>query len=117
MSTGMASRTSSTSRSAKTWLGASRSCTSQLCPRWATDLAYGWTKPGQPLVISSMLSLGDGKWELVQNHAVTPSPVVDTASIGDFRVVDLDGDGKQEIVFFNKVDPDQAATMVVWNRY
>src|SRR5439155_2612412 len=30
----------------------------------ATDLAYVWTKPGQPLVISSMLSLGDGKLEL-----------------------------------------------------
>lgn len=81
------------------------------------DLVNLTSQPGQPLLISALLSLGNGDWQVMQNTAVTPTPVLDTAARADFRIADLDGDGKNEIVFLNHVDSAQMTTMVIWNRY
>jgi RHS repeat-associated protein len=82
-----------------------------------TDLVSFRSKPGQPLLISYMLSLGNGRWQPVQNAPVSPQPIVDTFASQEFRIYDLDGDGKQDIVHLSKVGPGQLATMVIWNRF
>ncbi|MBS1857278.1 MAG: VCBS repeat-containing protein [Acidobacteria bacterium] len=83
-----------------------------------TDLALVDSTPNQPLMIQTMLSLGNGAWQSSSTgFPVGPAPMVDTESQHDFRIADLDGDGKQDFVQLSQVGSGQAATMVVWNHY
>lgn len=82
-----------------------------------TDIAFFMSHPDHSLGIYRLLSLGNGRWDFSQNTWVWPVPVVDTSSSTDFRIVDLDQDGKQDIVHLSKTNKDAIATMVIWNRY
>lgn len=81
-----------------------------------TDLVQVRTQSGQ-LYISSMLSLGNGRWHPVSNVQVSPPLAFDTQAAADFRMTDLDGDGKQDVVRITKTAAGQAATTVIWNHY
>jgi RHS repeat-associated protein len=82
-----------------------------------SDLAYLSSTPGQSLTVSSLISLGNGNWQDVETSPVAPNVLVDTASRADFRVADIDGDGKPDFVYLNATGPGQLANMVVWNHY
>lgn len=81
------------------------------------DLAYVSKLPGPSLTVSGLISLGNGHWRTLSATAVTPDPLIDAGARADLRIADLDGDGKQDFVYLNAVQPGQLATMVVWNRY
>ncbi|GEP61008.1 FG-GAP-like repeat-containing protein [Reyranella soli] len=81
-----------------------------------TDLASFRYGAAGELLVSHMLSLGNGRWQPVVNSPVTPRLVVNVSASQEFRVSDLDGDGKQDIVHLSKIGP-YLATMVIWNRY
>jgi RHS repeat-associated protein len=82
-----------------------------------TDLAYVGSLAGQPLTVSSMLSLGNGRWQPVENRQPEPAMPFDTEAKADFRTSDVDGDGKQDIVRITRAAPTHGATTIVWNRY
>jgi RHS repeat-associated protein len=82
-----------------------------------TDLASIGSSAGQPLTVSSLLSLGDGDWQPVGNARPTPTVGFDTEAAADFRLADMDGDGKQDIVRITHTASSQAAVTIIWNRY
>ena len=96
-----------------------------------TDLAYvssgpsatSGTPSGTSVTVSYMLSLGDGHWDDVKNTPVIPSPAINTEATREMRVVDLDHDGYQDIVFVANVPGTlpgitvDTGVLVIWNRF
>src|SRR5262249_37028402 len=85
-----------------------------------TDLVHITRKPGEIAVISTMLSLGNGQWDAV--HATQASALSpDNGALASYRVVDLDGDGRDDLVYFinflTSTGGYTTKTVTVWNRY
>ena len=84
------------------------------------DLAYVTSPPDGQLTIASMLSLGDGTWDTVSASVPEPNISITTEALAGLRVVDMDGDGRDDLVYLTRARAGSVVTTAVvalWNRY